>query len=94
MLEKDGGKRTLADAWEGKRFNSPNDLAVHSSGAIYLTDPPYGLPQGFDDPRREIDFCGVYRIGTDGKVTLLCNTMTSTNGIAFAPDETKLYVAQ
>jgi gluconolactonase len=94
VLEKDAGKRTLADAWEGKRFNSPNDLAVHSSGAIYFTDPPYGLPQGFDDPRREIDFCGVYRIGTDGKVTLLCNTMTRPNGIAFSPDETKLYVAQ
>jgi len=94
VLEQDGGKRTLADAWEGKRFNSPNDLAIHSSGAIYFTDPPYGLPQGFDDPRREIDFCGVYRIGTDGKVTLLCNTMTRPNGIAFSPDEKKLYVAQ
>lgn len=94
VLEKDGGKRTLADSWDGKRFNSPNDLAVHSSGAIYFTDPPYGLPKGFDDPRREIDFCGVYRIGADGKVTLLCKTMTRPNGIAFSPDEKKLYVAQ
>jgi gluconolactonase len=67
---------------------------VHSSGAIYFTDPPYGLPQGFDDPRREIDFCGIYRIGTDGKVTLLCDTMTRPNGIDCSPDEKKLYVAQ
>jgi len=93
-LEPGGGKRTLADSWQGKRFNSPNDAAVHSSGAIYFTDPPYGLPQGPDDPRREIDFCGVYRIGVDGGVTLLCKTMTRPNGIAFSPDEKKLYVAQ
>jgi gluconolactonase len=93
-LEPQGGKRTLADSWQGKRFNSPNDAAVHSSGAIYFTDPPYGLPQGADDPRREIDFCGVYRIGVDGGVTLLCKTMTRPNGIAFSPDEKKLYVAQ
>jgi gluconolactonase len=93
-LEPAGGKRTLADAWHGKRFNSPNDVAVHSSGAIYFTDPPYGLPGGFDDPRREQDHCGVYRIGTDGTVTLLCDTMTRPNGIAFSPDEKKLYVAQ
>jgi gluconolactonase len=93
-LEPQGGKRTLADSWQGKRFNSPNDAAVHSSGAIYFTDPPYGLPKGADDPRREIDFCGVYRIGVDGGVTLLCKTMTRPNGIAFSPDEKKLYVAQ
>ena len=67
---------------------------MHSSGAIYFTDPPYGLPQGADDPRREIDFCGVYRIGVDGGVTLLCKTMTRPNGIAFSPDEKRLYVAQ
>lgn len=93
-LDIDGGKRTLADAWQGKRFNSPNDLAVHSSGAIYFTDPPYGLPQGVNDPRRELDFCGVYRYGTDGEVTLLCDTMTRPNGIGFSPDEKTLYVAQ
>ena len=93
-LEPDGGKRTLADAWQGRRFNSPNDLTVHSSGAIYFTDPPYGLPKGFDDPRREIDFCGVYRIAPDGGVTLLCRTMTRPNGIGFSPDEKRLYVAQ
>ncbi|MEI6255555.1 MAG: SMP-30/gluconolactonase/LRE family protein, partial [Planctomycetota bacterium] len=93
-LEPDGGKRTLADAWQGKRFNSPNDLAIHSSGAIYFTDPPYGLPKGFDDPRREIDYCGIYRIALDGSVTLLSRTMARPNGIGFSPDEKKLYVAQ
>ncbi|MFM7522534.1 MAG: SMP-30/gluconolactonase/LRE family protein [Planctomycetota bacterium] len=93
-LTPGGGKRTVADNHGGKRFNSPNDCAVHSSGAIYFTDPPYGLPGGYDDPRRELDFCGVYRVTPDGAVTLLCDTMTRPNGIAFSPDEKKLYVAQ
>ena len=93
-LEPGGGKKTLADSFQGKRLNSPNDAVVHSSGAIYFTDPPYGLPQGWDDPRRELDFCGVYRIAPDGVLTLLCDTMTRPNGIAFSPDEKTLYVAQ
>ena len=93
-LTPGGGKRTVADNYRGKRFNSPNDCAVHSSGAIYFTDPPYGLPKGWDDERRELDFCGVYRVTADGTVTLLCDTMTRPNGIAFSPDEKKLYVAQ
>jgi gluconolactonase len=93
-LEPGGGKRTLADAWEGKRFNSPNDAVVHSSGAIYFTDPPYGLPRQMDDPRREIGFCGIYRLGPDGTVALLCRSMTRPNGLAFSPDEKLLYVAQ
>ena len=94
VLTKGGGKRTLADNWQGKRFNSPNDLARHSSGAIYFTDPAYGLPQGFSDPSREIDICGVYRISPTGKVDLVCDTMTRPNGIGFSPDEKWLYVAQ
>jgi gluconolactonase len=93
-LTPGGGKRTVADNYKGKRFNSPNDVAVHSSGAIYFTDPPYGLPKGFDDERRELDFCGVYRVAPDGTVTLLCDTMTRPNGICFSPDEKRLYVAQ
>ncbi|MEX0687362.1 MAG: SMP-30/gluconolactonase/LRE family protein [Pirellulales bacterium] len=93
-LEPGGGKKTLVDAYRGKRLNSPNDLAIHSSGAIYFTDPPYGLPQGWDDPRRELDFCGVYRLAADGTLTLECDTMTRPNGIAFSPDEKTLYVAQ
>jgi gluconolactonase len=94
VLTIGGGKRTLADNWRGKRFNSPNDLALHASGAIYFTDPPYGLPKGADDPDREIDCFGVYRIGVDGSVDLLCDTMTRPNGIAFSPDQETLYVAQ
>jgi gluconolactonase len=93
-LAPDGGKLTLADRWEGKRLNSPNDVVVHSSGAIYFTDPPYGLPDRYDDPRRELDFCGVYRISVDGRLDLLCRTMTRPNGLAFSPDEKTLYVAQ
>ena len=93
-LEPGGGKRTVADTWQGKRFNSPNDAAVHASGAIYFTDPPYGLPKGAEDERREIAFCGVYRIGIEGAVTLLCDTMTRPNGICFSPDQMRLYVAQ
>ena len=89
-----GGKRTVADNYLGKRFNSPNDCTVHSSGAIYFTDPPYGLPGGWDDERRELDFCGIYRVTPDGAVTLLCDTMTRPNGICLSPDEKRLYVAQ
>lgn len=93
-LEPGGGKKTLADSFQGKRLNSPNDAVVHSSGAIYFTDPPYGLPQGWDDPRRELDFCGVYRVAPDGSLALVCDTMTRPNGIALSPDERTLYVAQ
>jgi gluconolactonase len=84
---------TLADRYDGKRFNSPNDLVVHSSGAIYFTDPPYGLEQQMDDPAKELPFQGIYRIGTDGKVTLLNKDMERPNGIGFSPDEKTLYVA-
>ena len=91
--EADGTLTVLASRHDGKRFNSPNDLAIHSSGAIYFTDPPYGLPKGADDPAREIDVCGVYRVDDKGVVTLLTDEMTRPNGIAFSPDEKTLYVA-
>ncbi len=94
VLTKDGGKRTLVDNYEGKRLNSPNDACYHPNGDLYFTDPPYGLPQRWDDPRRELDFCGVYRLGKDGKLTLLTKEMTRPNGIAFSPDLKTLYVAQ
>lgn len=93
-LEKDGGKKTLVDNYLGKRLNSPNDATFHSSGALYFTDPPYGLPKQWDDPRRELDFCGVYRLSPGGELTLLTKEMTRPNGIAFSPDEKTLYVAQ
>jgi gluconolactonase len=93
-LEKEGGKKTLVDSYMGKRLNSPNDLAFKSNGDLYFTDPPYGLPKQWDDPRRELDFCGVYRLAKDGKLTLLTKEMTRPNGLAFSPDEKTLYVAQ
>jgi gluconolactonase len=93
-MEQDGSLTVLADRYEGKRFNSPNDLVYHSGGDLYFTDPPYGLPQRENDPARELDWFGVYRLGADGKVTLLTKEMTRPNGIAFSPDEKTLYVAQ
>ena len=93
-MEKDGGKKTLADSYQGKRFNSPNDGVFMSNGDLYFTDPPYGLPKWFEDPRRELEFCGVYRLSTDGRITLLTDKMTRPNGIGLSPDEKTLYVAQ
>ena len=93
VLTKDGGKMTLADRWDGKRFNSPNDLAIRKNGDIFFTDPIYGLPKHADDPRREIDFCGVYRLQPDGTVTVQCKEISRPNGIAFSPDQQTLYVA-
>lgn len=94
VLTEEGGKQTLVDSYQGKRLNSPNDGALKNNGDIYFTDPPYGLPQRFTDPRREIDFCGVYRRSADGTVTLLTKDIERPNGIAFSPDEKTLYVAQ
>lgn len=89
-----GGKLTLADSFQGKRFNSPNDVVQHSSGAYYFTDPPYGLDKQGNDPTRESDIFGVYRIGTDGKVIIATAELQRPNGLAFSPDEKILYVAQ
>jgi gluconolactonase len=93
-LKDDRTFETLVDNYQGKKLNSPNDACYKSNGDLYFTDPPYGLPKRYDDPHRELDFCGVYRLGTDGKLTLLTSEMTRPNGIAFSPDEKKLYVAQ
>ncbi len=94
-LTPGGGKITLADRFEGRRFHSPNDACLGPDGeSIYFTDPPYGLPRRFADPMRELDFCGVYRLSPDGTVTLLTREMTRPNGLAFSPDFSTLYVAQ
>jgi gluconolactonase len=85
---------TVADKWEGKRFNSPNDLVIHSNGAIYFTDPPYGLLKGGDLSTQEIDFNGVYRVSPAGDVMLATREMTKPNGLALSPDEKTLYVGQ
>ncbi len=85
---------TLADRYDGKRFNSPNDLVYHqTNGHLYFTDPPYGLERNVLDPAKELPFQGVYRLGPDGTVTLLDSTLTRPNGIAFSPDGRMLYVA-
>lgn len=94
VVTKEGGKRTLVDNYMGKRLNSPNDAVFKSNGDLYFTDPPYGLPNRYEDPRRELDFCGVYRLAKDGTLTLLTKEMTRPNGIGFSPDEKMLYVAQ
>ncbi len=89
----EGGKFVaLAERYEGKRFNSPNDLAVTRRGDIYFTDPSYGLEGVNNSPLKELPFNGVYRLGTDGRVTLLARDLTFPNGIAFSPDERILYV--
>jgi gluconolactonase len=95
-LEADGKTITsLADKFMDKRLNSPNDGVFKSNGDLYFTDPPYGLmiidKEGF--PGQELDFCGVYRLTKDGKLSLLTKEMTKPNGIAFSPDEKILYVA-
>ena len=92
-LEKNGRKTTLADRYEGKRINSPNDVVFKSNGDLYFTDPPFGLPKSFDDPRKELPFQGVYRLSKNGKLTLLIKDIKAPNGVAFSPDETKLYVS-
>ena len=92
-LETDGSKTTLADRFEGKRFNSPNDLAYSSAGDLFFTDPPYGLEGQNNDPKKELPFNGVYRLSKDGKLTLLTKEMSYPNGVALSPDERTLYVA-
>jgi gluconolactonase len=92
-LESDGSKTTLIDRYQGKRLNSPNDAVFKSNGDLYFTDPPYGLPGTFDDPEKELDFQGVYRLAANGKLTLLSKDFNAPNGIAFSPDEKILYVS-
>lgn len=88
--EPDGGLATLASHYDGKRLNSPNDVVVHSGGAVYFTDPPFGLPGGREGA--ELGFSGVYRIAPDGELTLLSDALEGPNGLAFSPDERTLYV--
>ncbi len=92
-IEADGKHTVIADKFEGKRLNSPNDTAWKSDGSLYFTDPPYGFPKQDDDPKKVLKFNGIYRLNPDGKVKLLHKDMTRPNGIAFSPDEKTLYVA-
>ena len=90
-LEKNGVLTVLADRYQGKRLNSPNDLVYKSDGALYFTDPPFGLPKFFDDPRKELPFSGVFRVA-EGKLELVADDLIGPNGLAFTPDEKSLYV--
>ncbi|MBY0274589.1 SMP-30/gluconolactonase/LRE family protein [Candidatus Binatia bacterium] len=90
-IEPNGVLTVLADRYQGKRFNSPNDLVYRSDGAIYFTDPNFGLPRLGDDPKKELPFAGVFR-AKDGEVRLLTSELSGPNGIAFSPDERFLYV--
>lgn len=90
-VEPRGNITVLADRYEGKRLNSPNDLVYRSDGALYFTDPPFGLPKVFDDPRKELSYSGVY-CARDGRVMLVSTELDAPNGIALSPDEQTLYV--
>ncbi|MFL5809906.1 MAG: SMP-30/gluconolactonase/LRE family protein [Flavisolibacter sp.] len=84
---------SLADNYNGKKFNSPNDAAVASNGDIYFTDPPYGLEKNMNDPKKELSFQGVYKIKKDGKLILLVDSITRPNGIELTPDGKTLFVS-
>ena len=90
-LEPDGSETVLAERYQGKRLNSPNDLVYKSGGALYFTDPYFGLPEFDQDPRKELPFSGVFCV-RDGAVELLTDELKGPNGIAFSPDERFLYV--
>ncbi len=91
---EDGRFVPLVERFEGKRFNSPNDLVFGRDGSLYFTDPPYGLTKTFDDPGREIGWNGVYRLGPDGGVSVLVKDLRAPNGIGLSPDGRTLYVGQ
>ncbi len=90
-VEPRGNITVLADRHDGKRLNSPNDLVYRSDGALYFTDPPFGLPKVFDDSRKELPYSGVYCV-KDGQVRLVSTDLDAPNGLAFSPDEKFLYV--
>lgn len=92
-IEKDGSRTTLADRYQGKRLNSPNDLVVARDGTVYFTDPSFGLEGTDNSPLREQNVNGVYRVRPNGEITLLTGEQERPNGLVFSPDEKTLYVA-
>jgi gluconolactonase len=90
-VEPHGNTTVLAEGFDGRRLNSPNDLVYRSDGTLFFTDPPFGLPGGFDDPDKELAFSGVFAV-RDGRVTLVTDELGGPNGLAFSPDERYLYV--
>jgi gluconolactonase len=92
--EHDGRITILADRFDGKRFNSPNDAVVKSDGSIWFTDPSYGIDSDYegDAAPSEIGACHVYRIDPGGSVSLVADDFAKPNGLAFSPDESQLYI--
>jgi gluconolactonase len=88
-LEADSTQTPLADNYQGKKLNSPNDISIKSDGSIFFTDPDFNIPQG---QQKELTFCGIFRISPFGELQLLDSTLRLPNGICFSPDESKLYV--
>ncbi|MEL6573662.1 MAG: SMP-30/gluconolactonase/LRE family protein [Pseudomonadota bacterium] len=93
--EHDGSITVLADHFEGKRLNSPNDVVVKSDGTVWFTDPSYGILMDYEGERAvsEIGACHVYRIDLDGSVMQVADDYYKPNGLAFSPDESRLYIA-
>ena len=92
-IEKDGTRTTLADKFEGKRLNSPNDLVVARDGTVYFTDPSFGLENTDNSPLREQTFNGVYRVRANGQIDVMTREQERPNGLVLSPDEKILYVA-
>jgi gluconolactonase len=84
---------SVADNYNGKKFDSPNDVVIRSNGDVFFTDPPYGLPNHENDSTKEAPYQGVYKVSTNGKVSLLVDSLTKPNGIAFLPGEKTFIVA-
>jgi gluconolactonase len=91
-VEPHGNTTVLADRYEGRRLNSPNDLVYRSDGTLFFTDPPFGLPEAFDDPDRELPFSGVFMLPAGGELTVVDDSLAGPNGVALSPDERHLYV--
>jgi gluconolactonase len=91
-MDDHGNLKPFLSNYQGKRLNSPNDLVFTRDGALWITDPPFGLPKMDADPKKELKFNPVWRYA-DGKLTPVITDMTTPNGIAFSPDEKTLYVS-
>jgi gluconolactonase len=93
--EHDGSMTVLADRFQGKRLNSPNDVVVHSGGAVYFSDPAYGIDSDYEGykAQSELGACHVFRISPEGEITLAADGFQRPNGLAFSPDESKLYIS-
>ena len=92
LLASDNTFETVADRYRGKRFNSPNDLTVHSDGSIYFTDPPFGLRKQYSYKEYKLGYSVVFRIAPNGDVSLIAKQFDRPNGVTLSPDETILYV--